>query len=128
VVNALQHGTGAFSHGQTYQGHPLACRAALQVQCIIRDSNLIDNVREQGALLGRLLQKKLADHPFVGNIRGRGLFWGIEFVKRKDTKAPFDASEGIAMGVHELGSFADRLDVLFTYTDSFDRHAATLQH
>ncbi|SMY21228.1 unnamed protein product [Zymoseptoria tritici ST99CH_1A5] len=103
VVNALCNGTGAFSHGQTYQGHPLACRAALQVQRIIRDSDLVANVREQGAVMSRLLHKRLDDHPFVGNIRGRGLFWGIEFVKSKDTKEPFAQSVGIAMGIHELG-------------------------
>ncbi|EME48083.1 hypothetical protein DOTSEDRAFT_69875 [Dothistroma septosporum NZE10] len=103
VVNALERGTGAFSHGQTYQGHPLACRAALEVQRIIRDNDLVTNVRKQGALLGRLLHKKLSNHAAVGNIRGRGLFWGIEFVQDKITKEPFDPSEGIAMAIHELG-------------------------
>ncbi|CAK4030121.1 related to adenosylmethionine-8-amino-7-oxononanoate aminotransferase [Lecanosticta acicola] len=103
VVTTLQQGTGAFSHGQTYQGHPLACRAALSVQMIIKQDDLISNVRKQGTLLGRLLKEKLASHPAVGDIRGKGLFWGIEFVKTKGTKEPFDPSLGVAMGMHELG-------------------------
>lgn len=104
VVETLKVGTGAFSHGQTYQGHPLACRAALEVQRIIQQDDLVANVRKQGALLGRLLKEKLASVPSVGDVRGRGLFWGIEFVQNKRTKEPFDPSLGVAMGVHELGT------------------------
>lgn len=103
VVDALQHGTGAFSHGQTYQGHPLACQAALEVQRIIAEDDLVANVRKQGALLGKLLIDKLGSHPAVGDIRGRGLFWAIEFVSDKATKEPFESSEAVAMGIHELG-------------------------
>lgn len=107
VVEALKMGSGAFSHGQTYQGHPLACRAALEVQKIIQQDDLVANVRKQGALLGRLLKEKLATIPAVGDVRGRGLFWGIEFVMNKRTKEPFDPSLGVAMGVHELGTSCD---------------------
>ncbi|KAK6418332.1 hypothetical protein LTR95_017215 [Oleoguttula sp. CCFEE 5521] len=103
VVDVLGQGSGAFSHGQTYQAHPLACRAALEVQQIIQKDNLVDNVREQGALLGTLLKRRLAHHPCVGDIRGQGLFWGIEFVRDKTNKIPFDSSEGVATGIHELG-------------------------
>jgi len=77
VVDALSRGTGAFAHGQTYQGHPIACAAALEVQRIIREGNLVDNVRRMGALLEKGLKERLADHPNVGNIRGKGLFWGV---------------------------------------------------
>lgn len=66
----------AFSHGHTYQGHPVGCAAALEVQRIIREENLIEKVQQNGELLGSLLHKYLDDHPHVGNIRGRGLFWG----------------------------------------------------
>jgi adenosylmethionine-8-amino-7-oxononanoate aminotransferase len=103
VVDVLFNGTGAFSHGQTYQGHPVACRAAVEVQRIIRDENLIDNVRKQGALLGKLLQEQIGSHWAVGDIRGKGLFWGIEFVADKAVKKPFEPSEAIAMGIHEFG-------------------------
>ncbi|KAK5138539.1 hypothetical protein LTR08_000127 [Meristemomyces frigidus] len=103
VIDVLKSGTGAFSHGQTYQGHPIACRAALEVQRIIAEGDLIANVRKQGALLGRLLVEKLAAHPAVGDIRGSGLFWAIEFVADKATKEPFETHEAVAMGIHELG-------------------------
>ncbi|KAF2209226.1 hypothetical protein CERZMDRAFT_114149 [Cercospora zeae-maydis SCOH1-5] len=103
VVQVLEQGTGAFMHGQTYQGHPLACRAALEVQRIIQQDNLVANVREQGALFGRLLKERLGSHAAVGDIRGQGLFWGIEFVQCRTTKAPFDPDLGVAMRVHELG-------------------------
>ena len=103
VIDALYNGTGAFSHGQTYQSHPVACRAAAEVQRIIRDDDLVANVRKQGALLGKLLKEKVGAHWAVGDVRGKGLFWGIELVSNKATKAPYEPSEGIAMGIHELG-------------------------
>lgn len=77
VVNTLDKGTGAFTHSQTYQGHPVACAAAHEVQQVIKDDNLLANVREQGVYLGTLLRERLGNHPNVGNIRGRGLFWGV---------------------------------------------------
>ncbi|KAI2024666.1 hypothetical protein LOZ03_006368 [Ophidiomyces ophidiicola] len=90
VATALERGTGAFRHGQTYQGHPLACAAALAVQKVIRDEKLLENVRAMGDLLEAKLQEYVGGHPNVGNIRGKGLFWGIEFVQDKATKEPFD--------------------------------------
>ena len=77
VVEALDKGTGAFAHGQTYQGHPIACTAALEVQRIIREEKLVENVAKMGVLLEQLLRQRLSDHPHVGDIRGRGLFWGV---------------------------------------------------
>ncbi|EEP78091.1 hypothetical protein UREG_02940 [Uncinocarpus reesii 1704] len=97
VVDVLDKGTGAFRHGQTYQGHPLGCAAALAVQKVIKEQNLLQNVRTMGALLESKLKEYIGDHPNVGNIRGKGLFWGIEFVKDKATKEPFDPQ--LAVGV-----------------------------
>jgi adenosylmethionine-8-amino-7-oxononanoate aminotransferase len=77
VVDALEDGSGAFSHGQTYQGHPIACAAALEVQRVIREEGLMDNVKEMGAMMGTLLKRRLGDHENVGDIRGKGLFWGV---------------------------------------------------
>jgi adenosylmethionine-8-amino-7-oxononanoate aminotransferase len=77
VVDALEKGSGAFAHGQTYQGHPVACAAALEVQKIIREDGLVENAQQMGTLLGKLLKEKLGSHPNVGDIRGRGLFWGV---------------------------------------------------
>lgn len=103
VIDVLYKGSGAFMHGQTYQGHPVACRAAVEVQRVIRDEGLMTNVRKQGALLGKLLHEKLRSHWAVGDVRGQGLFWGIEFVADKSTKQPFEPSEAIAMKLHEMG-------------------------
>ena len=70
-------------------GHPIACAAALAVQQVIGDDGLLENVRQQGKQLETLLRETFSEHPHVGDIRGRGLFWGIELVKDKTTKQPF---------------------------------------
>ncbi|KAL2206339.1 aminotransferase [Sarocladium strictum] len=103
VADALKEGTGAFSHGHTYQGHPVSCAAALEVQRIIREENLVARVKESGELLERLLHEYLDDHPYVGNVRGKGLFWAVELVADKATKTPFPPSMGIANAVHTEG-------------------------
>ncbi|KAK4126063.1 PLP-dependent transferase [Parathielavia appendiculata] len=103
VVDVLERGSSVFVHGHTYQGHPAGCAAALEVQKIIREQNLLANVQAMGALLSRRLQERLGDHPNVGNIRGRGLFWGIEFVADKQTMDPFPVDDHVALAVCELG-------------------------
>ncbi|HVV61831.1 MAG TPA: aspartate aminotransferase family protein [Pseudolabrys sp.] len=90
IFKALAEGSGAFQHSHTYTGHPLACAAALAVQRVIRRDNLLDNVRKQGAYLARRLQERFGNHPFVGDVRGRGLFQGIEIVADRGSKEPFD--------------------------------------
>lgn len=77
VVNTLSKGTGAFVHSQTYQGHPVACAAACKVQEIIQSDNLLANVRKMGEYLGQQLKACLSNHPHVGDIRGRGLWWAV---------------------------------------------------
>jgi len=77
VVNAFKDGSGSFQHSQTYQGHPIACAAAFEVQQVIKDDNLLHNVNEMGEYLGKLMEEKLGNHKNVGQIRGRGLFWGV---------------------------------------------------
>ena len=77
VIEGLSKGTGAFMHGHTYQGHPVACAAALEVQRIVRENNLCKNAKKMGGLLERSLRARLDGHPNVGNIRGRCLFWGL---------------------------------------------------
>ena len=68
----------------------MACAAALAVQQVIERDGLLARVRESGATLEGLLKETLGSHANVGDIRGRGLFWGIELVRDRDTKAPFD--------------------------------------
>ncbi len=89
IVEAIRAGSGAFMHGHTYLGHPLACAAALAVQHVIRRDNLLEAVRKQGARLASGLEAALGQHPHVGDIRGRGLLLGIEFVADRDSKRPF---------------------------------------
>jgi len=90
IVETLRTGTGFFQHGHTYLGHAAACAGALAVQRAIRERGLLRNVREMGARLGEKLHARFAHHPHVGDIRGRGLFWGVELVQDRATKEPFD--------------------------------------
>jgi adenosylmethionine-8-amino-7-oxononanoate aminotransferase len=91
IVEAIATGSGFFQHGYTYMGHPLACAAALAVQQVIRRDDLLANVRRQGAHLARRLTERFGNHPFVGDARGRGLFWAIELVADRHSTEPFDA-------------------------------------
>lgn len=75
----------------------------MAVQKLIQENKLVDNARVMGALLGKLLHKSLEGHPHVGDIRGRGLFWGIEFVQDKASKTPFPPEQNVAMRINELG-------------------------
>lgn len=90
VYDAFANGSGVFQHGHTYLNHPMACAAALAVQEVIKRDNLLVNVRTQGEQLARRLGERFGNHPYVGDIRGRGLFQAIEFVTDRGTKAPFD--------------------------------------
>ena len=90
IFKTLSEGSGSLQHSQTYNGHPLACAAALAVQQVIRRDNLLENVRNQGTQLMRRLQERFGNHPFVGDVRGRGLFQGVELVADRGTKEPFD--------------------------------------
>ncbi|OAX79221.1 hypothetical protein ACJ72_06462 [Emergomyces africanus] len=82
VVAIMDKGTGAFRHGQTYQGHPMSCAAALAVQKIIKEQNLLEKVRKMGSLLESLLKRV-----------------SIEFVEDKSTSEPFDLKRGIAVKI-----------------------------
>jgi adenosylmethionine-8-amino-7-oxononanoate aminotransferase len=92
VFDAFERGSGFFQHGHTYLGHAIACAAALAVQKVIVEEGLLARVRATGAVLERELRRALGDHPHVGDIRGRGLFWGVEFVADRATREPFDPS------------------------------------
>lgn len=77
VADTLFKGSGAFVHSQTYQGHPVACAAAYEVQQIIQEEKLLENTAAMGEYLGKRLKERLGDHKNVGDIRGRGLAWGV---------------------------------------------------
>jgi adenosylmethionine-8-amino-7-oxononanoate aminotransferase len=90
IIDTIRDGSGAFQHGHTYLAHPLACAAALEVQRIIADEQLLDKVKERGGQLERRLTERFGNHRHVGDIRGRGLFWAIELVADRATREPFD--------------------------------------
>ena len=90
IVGAMQQGSGFFQHGHTYLGHAVACAASLAVQDVIRRDGLLARVREQGAGLRARLEHALGAHPHVGDIRGRGLFMGVELVRDRASKQTFD--------------------------------------
>jgi len=96
VAETVARGSGAFQHGHTFMGHAAACAGALAVQIALRKRGLLGAVREHGAGLEERLRARFAGHPYVGDIRGRGLFWSLELVRDRETKAPFDP----ALGVH----------------------------
>jgi adenosylmethionine-8-amino-7-oxononanoate aminotransferase len=90
IVDTIREGSGAFQHGHTYLGHPLACAAALEVQRIIGDENLLDHVKQRGRQLEQRLIERFGNHRHVGDFRGRGLFQAIELVEDRATRTPFD--------------------------------------
>lgn len=96
VVSALYDGTGMLSNGHTYMGHSVACAAAKSVLDIMERDGLLENVRQLGAELEGRLREAFGDHPHVGDIRGRGLFWSLELVADRETKQPFPAARNIA--------------------------------
>jgi hypothetical protein len=95
VFDAVVAGSGSFQHGHTYSGHAVACAAGLAVQRAIRDRGLLDQVRHRGARLRELLVERFGDHPHVGDIRGRGLFWALELVADRPSKTPFDPARRV---------------------------------
>ncbi len=90
LVEAFRSGSGLFQHGHTYLGHAVACAAALAVQRVIQRDGLLAQVRERGRTLQGLLHDAFGAHPHVGDIRGRGLFWGVELVADRASKQWFD--------------------------------------
>lgn len=99
IVSALQSGSGLFQHGHTYICHATAASAALAVQQVIERDNLLDAVKQQGAYLQNALREVLGALPHVGDTRGRGLFAGVELVRDKKSKTPFDPALKLHAGI-----------------------------
>ena len=90
IYEAFRNGSGLFQHGHTYLGHPIAAAAADKVVEIMARPGLMDNVNAMGQRLQEGVEASLGQHPNVGDIRGRGLFRGIELVADRDSKAVLD--------------------------------------
>lgn len=90
IFDTITGGSGAFQHGFTYIGHATACAGALAVQRVIEEDGLLENCRAMGALLTRRLADAFGGRPWFGDLRGRGLFIGLELVEDRAAKRPFD--------------------------------------
>lgn len=99
IYDVIGDGTGFFQHGHTYMGHPVACAAGLAVVNAIIDRDLLKSVKQRSAQLLNELKNQFNTHLNVGDIRGRGLFIGLELVKDRDTKKPFDPFLKIAANI-----------------------------
>ena len=119
IYRTIEEGTGFFQHGHTYLGHPTACAAGVAVVGEIE--RLLPHVREMGERLQSALEAAFGQHPAVGDIRGRGLFRGIELVADKETKAPFDPALGLAARIKKA-AFANGLMVYPTGGTIDGRH------
>ena len=96
IYDAIAQGSGFFQHGHTYLGHPVATAAGRAVVQELLEHGHIQNVRAMGSYLEARLRQHFEQHPHVGDIRGRGLFWGVEFVSDRTTKASIDPSINFA--------------------------------
>jgi adenosylmethionine-8-amino-7-oxononanoate aminotransferase len=108
IYQTIADGTGFFQHGHTYLGHPVAAACGLAVLNAILKRGLVARVRKQGTSLAQRLEQRFGQHPHVGDIRGRGLFRGIELVEDRSSKAPLDPSRGIAAKIKKA-AFAEGL-------------------
>jgi len=99
VIDAIAQGSGFFQHGHTYIGHPTACAAALAVQRVLKRDRLVERCARQGEKRAVRLQAAFGEHPHVGEIRGRGLFRGLEIVRDRATKQPFDPERKLAADI-----------------------------
>ena len=96
IYEAISQGSGFFQHGHTYLGHPIACAASLAVVNKLLKENFPEQVRKKGEYLQKHLEITLSQNQYIGDIRGRGLFRGIELVQNRETKEPFPRNLNIA--------------------------------
>jgi len=108
IYQTLANGSGFFQHGHTYLGHPVACAAGLAVVQELLERHLIDQVNSLGAHLRQALHDRFDAHPHIGDIRGRGLFLGLEIVADRDSKQPFDPALAMAAKIKKA-AFAEGL-------------------
>ena len=120
IYSSVRSGSGFFQHGHTYTGHAAACAAALAVQTVISEQNLLARIRELGEELMSALKQRFADNTHVGDIRGRGLLIGLELVADRESKKPFDP----ALHIHDqLKKHAMRLGLMcYPMAGTIDGH------
>jgi adenosylmethionine-8-amino-7-oxononanoate aminotransferase len=96
IYDCIEQGSGLFQHGHTYLGHPVAAAAAHAAVTKLTEQGLVARAAEQGHTLANALSARFGQHPHIGDIRGRGLFQGMEFVEDRDSKTPFDPTRKFA--------------------------------
>jgi hypothetical protein len=96
IYKTISEGSGFFQHGHTYLGHPVAAAAGLAVVQEIIENGLVARVMDKSDYLEHQLRSRFEQNPHIGDIRGRGFFWGLEFVENREQKLPFKSSAGFA--------------------------------
>ncbi len=96
IYQAIETGSGFFQHGHTYLGHPVAAAAGRAVLTKLTGQGLVERAAQQGEVLRSALTERFGQHAHVGDIRGRGLFMGLEIVEDRSAKRPFDPGRGVA--------------------------------
>ncbi|MFQ5799785.1 MAG: aspartate aminotransferase family protein, partial [Bacteroidota bacterium] len=87
-----------FSHGHTYEAHPLTLAPAIAAISELKRMNLIERSREMGERMGQQLNELKIKHPSIGDVRGLGLFWAIDLVKNQKTRKPWNTYEDKVKG------------------------------
>jgi adenosylmethionine-8-amino-7-oxononanoate aminotransferase len=108
VAEAIVKAHGGPQTGHTFTGHTACCAAGMAVQTIVKRDRLVEKVAEDGAYLFAQLHERLGERSYVGDVRGRGFFAGIELVRDRATKQPYDPGLQIAIKLREQ-SFANGL-------------------
>ncbi|WP_374686424.1 aspartate aminotransferase family protein [Promineifilum sp.] len=112
-VEQVRAALGDFNHGGTFSHHAVGAAAGLATLGILQREKLVENSAAMGRLMGARLREALAEHPHVGDIRGRGLFWGVELVEDRDTKQPFPKKQNVA---HQIVDRAFELGLIIYYS------------
>jgi adenosylmethionine-8-amino-7-oxononanoate aminotransferase len=94
--------SGGFMHGHTYAGNPLSAAIALAAVQEIIDQRLVDNAREVGTYMHERLHELKEKHPLIGDIRGRGLIAGVEFIQDREVRKPFPSNWYVALEATEI--------------------------
>ena len=98
-VEQIRQTLGDFNHGGTFSHHAVGTAAGLATLRVMQAENLVENAAIMGEYMGQQLQQALGNHPNVGDIRGRGLFWALEIVQDQQTKEPFPVKDNMAWNI-----------------------------
>lgn len=102
IARTFEKNKAHFIHGYTTAGNPVSCSIGLEVIDIIEKEGLVERSATMGDYLNEKAKQKLLPHPTVGDIRGKGMLMGVELVKNKETKEPFNADIQASYQVHLL--------------------------